>query len=948
MKTFFTLVLITIITLVHKDVWAQCNAPTAVAFSTTGASCAGYGTITVNSVNEGATVLNLSDCRFVLYDATNTTIIKPEQATPVLGGLDGGNYVLHIHHVCGTSGISADYTQAVQVPGSYQNPVLSTPVVNNATCNDGSISVTASKGNGVYTYCLVNALNDPFIPTGYVRPPQASGTFTGLAAGTYYVRVYDGCIGYVTTPVIVQSIPATLGYTDQYFFLDGCNQLEVWQLVDRNVPIDANNKAWITYPDNSIQMLPAATAATLFDFDIDLSKLTTYPAVVKFTYQNACNNTFTHNYTIMQPSYYLPNFTATNYNCSEGIFYINNAYLKDHNNTLQDGTIAWEYYSLDGGQTWKPYSSSDTIHVPTGGSRQVMYKMCGQTYTTNIAGPTMVPLNMSLTQQSAVACNGNSGIAIWGSPNGSMDQLLVHVTAQPAAQPPIADFYLSNSFGGNTPGAYPYQLLNLAPGTYNFLLTDQCGATQSLSITLTASTQTLTVTPKITCGATQVGLNIKYTTDKNGDLKLWYVIRNSSNQRIDSAYIYASGARSPGGATVVINNLAPDIYTVKVWKVDNAGSFSSDTACGKQIFTVDARLPDPLTLNRSTFALCTNDATAGMITITPTGGIAPYTYTLYKGSISAGNQVGAPQSSNVFTNLDANATYIIGASDLCGSGATYSNIFVNVKPAIFTSSPVVPCLDEAITLWVSKNSGLTYQWLLNGNAIPNATDTSYKINSMAMADSGAYAVNIRANDCLLLSTTANLNPTDCHVPIPLSIDLVSFSGIVNTQGNAVLNWQIARPESNAVFDVLYAADGKNFMKVGSVYEDGLNTKFEFTHTQKITGKGYYKLLMNEKDGKQKYSNVILLQAGKISGNYMTVAPLPFSSFINVNYTALNSGLISFTIMDINGRTLIAKQANLNAGVNMINISGLDILPVGIYLLQAVNAQGEKQILKIQK
>lgn len=194
-----------------------------------------------------------------------------------------------------------------------------------------------------------------------------------------------------------------------------------------------------------------------------------------------------------------------------------------------------------------------------------------------------------------------------------------------------------------------------------------------------------------------------------------------------------------------------------------------------------------------------------------------------------------------------------------------------------------------------------------------------------------------------------LNPKVCNVPIPLAITLINFSGYVNAQNNAVLQWQTAKPEPGARFDVLYATDGKHFSNAGAVNADDINTQFGFTHPYKISGKAYYKLLTTEKDGTQRQSNVIVLQGGsKLTANSITTAPMPFTSYINVNYTTANSSLVTFTIMDMNGRTLIIRQTGLNAGVNSVNIAGLEMLPSGIYLLQAVDAQGEKHTIKIQK
>lgn len=855
---------------------AQCPAPTSASVTPTNITCAGSGAITVNSVNNGG--INLSDCRYTLYNAENTTIVIPEQSGTTIGGLDSGTYTLHIHQVCQPSGVSADYTQTVQLTGYYEMPVLGMPVTTDATCNDGSISIIATKGYGAYSYCLVNALNDPAIPSGYVRAPQATGNFTGLAGGTYYVRVYDQCNGFVTMPVVVAAVPATTPFGPYNMDLNGCANYIIGQSLNWYVPRDANNKMWVNYPDGTIDTLPDYYTTNNVGVDVPFSKLTAYPATVTLSYKNACGNIFSNSYTFNQPGYYMNDQTAVNYTCGMGTYNINTPYLHDSFNNLNSPYNIWDAYSLDGGATWISYTipMTDTILVPVGGSRQVIYRRCGQQYPVTVNGPDVQTLNMRMFQDGDLNCANNASIRIDASGyNGNINKIWVQVTSVPAGQAPIPSFFFAAEYSTNF--MRPSQLMNLVPGTYTFLFTDECGDTQIQSITLTPSHKTVTVTPQYTCGVNTVGLNIHYTSDQGAGGYLACEVKDQNGNVVASPAVY-------GGTDIMVSNLVPGIFTVKVWRYRD----TINTLACPYTFTVDAHLPGALSLNKSIFALCTNDLATGSVIALPADGLPPYTYTLYKGSISTTNQVGVPQSSNIFSGLDANASYIITATDQCGAGASFTNVFGNVQPMIYTSIPTVPCIGDSITLSVSKNEGLSYQWTKNGTNIANATDTFYKIKPMTMADSGIYVVNISANSCLLLSTAANLNPKNCGVPIPLAIDMVSFSGKLNTTNNAVLHWTIAQPERGAKYEVLYSTDGNKFNIAGTVYEDGTATSFSFTHhNYTITQKTFYKLLMTETDGKQKYSTTLALQPDKnaVINTTLAAAPIPFSSSINVSYTS---------------------------------------------------------------
>lgn len=101
------------------------------------------------------------------------------QSGTIFNGLVAGNYTVTIKDVTGCSA-----TTTVQVP--QPTAVTATVVVDNPDCSnsyDGSIQVTASGGNGAYSYSL-DGINY-----------QPSGTFNYLPGGSYivYARDRKGC-----------------------------------------------------------------------------------------------------------------------------------------------------------------------------------------------------------------------------------------------------------------------------------------------------------------------------------------------------------------------------------------------------------------------------------------------------------------------------------------------------------------------------------------------------------------------------------------------------------------------------------------------------------------------------------------------------------------------------------------------------------------------------------
>jgi hypothetical protein len=115
-----------------------------------------------------------------------------------------------------------------------------------------------------------------------------------------------------------------------------------------------------------------------------------------------------------------------------------------------------------------------------------------------------------------------------------------------------------------------------------------------------------------------------------------------------------------------------------------------------------------------------------------------------------------------------------------GCENTSASITITVNPvptAIATSAaPTTICEGSAVTLQANAGAGLSYQWLLNGNAINGANAPTYNATF-----AGIYAVSITQNTCETTSNTIQvevLNPA--IVPV---IELVGSTIVLLTEGN---------------------------------------------------------------------------------------------------------------------------------------------------------------------
>lgn len=187
-------------------------------------------------------------------------------------------------------------------------------------------------------------------------------------------------------------------------------------------------------------------------------------------------------------------------------------------------------------------------------------------------------------------------------------------------------------------------------------------------------------------------------------------------------------------------------------------------------------------------------AATGKITVTPTGGTAPYTYTLNNGT---------PQSTGVFNNLAA-GTYTYTVTDNTGcSGTGTVTLASNVTIAVTsTQSAQVTCNGQSnAAISVAATGGQsTYTYSING--------TSYQAsNSFTGLAAGSYTVYAKdANGCIGQSTLTITQPT--------VLNLTAVPTMITCNG--ANNGSIAAAATGGTTPYTYSIDGTNFFSVSTV------------------------------------------------------------------------------------------------------------------------------------
>lgn len=178
--------------------------------------------------------------------------------------------------------------------------------------------------------------------------------------------------------------------------------------------------------------------------------------------------------------------------------------------------------------------------------------------------------------------------------------------------------------------------------------------------------------------------------------------------------------------------------------------------------------------------------------------------------------------------------------------------------------------------------------------------------------------------------------------VTLPVSLVSFTGTLNNN-NVLLNWNTASQQNFKNFDVEKSTDGVTFYKIGSVAaaaNSSAPNSYSF-HDLKLSDNNYYRLRINDMDGSNRLSQVVLIRY-TVPKQTIWVVNNPFTDYIDLRF-AKQSSKVKLQLLNSNGGLILEK--NLNNVSGQIRLPLSNNLSSGVYVLKAV-ADGEAFIKRV--
>jgi hypothetical protein len=224
--------------------------------------------------------------------------------------------------------------------------------------------------------------------------------------------------------------------------------------------------------------------------------------------------------------------------------------------------------------------------------------------------------------------------------------------------------------------------------------------------------------------------------------------------------------------------------------------------------------PTPLLTSPTTYTLTVTDSKGNVVSttclVTPSGVaitmISPGNQTLAPGQIPFAatatggvtngltwTATGGTFAGNVWTAPTTPGTYTITATSV-DEPSVFVTTTITISAPVITTQPASQhvCTSNGISLSVTASYASSYQWSLNGTAIPGATNSTYTVSSATSANGGNYSVTVTNGVASITSSVAIVAVGSSIISNPASISLHptqtgSFS--VSGQGVGALSYQ---------------------------------------------------------------------------------------------------------------------------------------------------------------
>jgi hypothetical protein len=221
-----------------------------------------------------------------------------------------------------------------------------------------------------------------------------------------------------------------------------------------------------------------------------------------------------------------------------------------------------------------------------------------------------------------------------------------------------------------------------------------------------------------------------------------------------------------------------------------------------------------------------------------------------------------------------------------------------------------------ITLqWNTNQEGATFNRNACGIIKSNGTNI---VNTGYAIQSGA-AVNVAANTYQRTTNgVTSFSPWGVTSDVViLPIFLTTFTLEKTTSNNSWLKWEITNNSTPAWFEVQRSYDGSFFTTLKRIDKNSSN-KYNWIDEEKYTRTVYYRLILVDITGQQKFSNI--LRASMQTETALTIFPIPVKDVLTAEIVTNKSRQVKISVIDMAGKICSTQFQEVLKGQNNFSIN----------------------------
>jgi hypothetical protein len=317
------------------------------------------------------------------------------------------------------------------------------------------------------------------------------------------------------------------------------------------------------------------------------------------------------------------------------------------------------------------------------------------------------------------------------------------------------------------------------------------------------------------------------------------------------------------------------------------------------------------------------------------GGIRPMTYE-YKLAADAnftltGNS--GADSLVVITPAPAAGTiYDLRVTDACGQTSTTKVSVASFTGNLYIYQYPVDCINNPfhVRIGTSAIMGAHYTWKKNGIIIEQGYNLSFITIVGITGD--IITVDVNIYDCYYPTATTTIifnNP--CNFVV-LPVNKLKLNGKRIAYNNVHLGWVTENEKDISHFELEKSINADQYNFAGKVDAANLlpGNSYSFTDTETAAAI-YYRLKAVDKNGKQVYSNIILIKNNEVTAAALQVVPNPARD--NIVLKIIAEKYISYKAAIYNDKGQLVKIIDI-APADAVNGKKINVssLPTGLYLI----------------